>query len=242
MRLRVAVHTRAREIPWRSVHAPGRALCYRMLGEVDPALARTLHEEGWGPHRMVPFGYGPPVFPRATRVRGRYATGGAGYLDLGSPLFALVDAWAKVVIGIPLIDWGGVALNVLGVELMEAPSFESGHATLRTVTPVVVKGSGRGPDGVRTSRQAFLLPGEPEFAAYFATGLRRKAQSIGVDPDVTVEEISWVGARRMVEAGKGAKIGAPLEARLRGAPETLRSLWSWGLGQSTSVGFGWVAA
>ncbi|KJE20031.1 uncharacterized protein predicted to be involved in DNA repair (RAMP superfamily) [Frankia torreyi] len=242
MRLRVAVRSSAKEIPWRSVQTPGRGLCYAMLRQLEPTLARALHDDGWGAHRMVPFGYGPPTFPHATRARGRYTIGGPGYLDLGSPLFALVEAWAKVLVGTPLIEWGGVALRVGGVELIESPSFESGQAVLRTVTPVVVKGSGRGPDGVRTTRQAFLLPGEPEFAGYFAAGLRRKAETIGVDPGVTVEEITWVGARRVVDAGKGAKVGAPLEARLRGAPETLRALWSWGLGQSTSVGFGWVGA
>nr|WP_232295445.1 CRISPR-associated endoribonuclease Cas6 [Parafrankia sp. EUN1f] len=229
-------------MPWQSVQAPGRGLCYGLLRQVAPEVASQLHEQGWGEHRMVPFGFGPPVFPHAPRLKGRYAIGGRGYVELGSPLFALVEAWAKVLAGIPMLDWGGVALHVEGVEVVEAPSFESGRAVLRTVTPVVVKGSGLGPDGVRTTRQAFLLPQEPEFAGYFAQSLRRKAETIGVDPQVALHAVTWVGARRSVDVGKGKKSGAPVEVELRGAAETLRALWSWGLGQSNSAGFGWVAA
>lgn len=242
MRLRVAVRTTARELPWRSVQAPGRGVCYSLLRQIEPATATVLHDQGWGTHGMVPFGFGPPVFPGAARVKGRYAIGGRGYLELGSPLFALVEAWAKVLAGTPMIDWGGVALHVEGIDVIEAPSFESGRAAMRTVTPVVMKGSGLGPDGVRTTRQAFLLPGEPEFAGYFAASLRRRAETIGVDPNITLEEITWIGARRSIDVSQGKKIGAPIGVGLRGAPETLRALWSGGLGQSTSVGFGWVAA
>jgi CRISPR-associated endoribonuclease Cas6 len=191
---------------------------------------------------MAPFGFSPPTFPQAKRVKGQYAIGGRGYLELGSPLFALVEAWAKVLADTPMIDWGGVALHAEGVEIVEAPSFESGMATMRTVTPVVMKGSGRGPDGERTTRQAFLLPWETEFAGYFAQSLRRKAETIGLDPDVALERITWAGAKRSIDVGKGKKVGAPVGVELRGAPDTLRAFWSWGLGQATSAGFGWVAA
>lgn len=237
------MRTAVRELPWGSVQAPGRGLCYSLLRQVEPAVASLLHEQGWGAHRMVPFGFGPPVFPHAARAKGRYAIGGGpGYVELGSPLFALVEAWAKVLADMSMIDWGGVALHVESVDVVEAPSFESGRAVMRTVTPVVMKGSGRGPDGERTTRQAFLLPHEPEFAGYFAQSLRRKAETLGVDPQVVLNAVTWVGARRSIDVGKGKKSGAPVEVELRGAAETLRALWSWGLGQSNSAGFGWVAA
>lgn len=237
------MRTAARELPWQSVQAPGRGLCYGLLRRVEPEVAAQLHEQGWGAHRMAPFGFGPPVFPHAPRVKGRYALGGGpGYVELGSPLFAVVQAWAKVLADTPMLDWGGVALHVHGVEVVEAPSFESGRAVMRTVTPVVMKGSGRGPDGVRTTRQAFLLPQEAEFAGYFAQSLRRKAETLGVDPGVVLHGVTWVGAKRSIDVGKGKKLGAPLEVELQGAPETLRALWSWGLGQANAAGFGWVAA
>lgn len=242
MRLRVSVRTTARELEWRNVQLPGRGLCYGLLAQVEPQVAQILHVDGWGVHRMAPFGFGPPTFPRAKRVAGRYSIGGHGYLELGSPLHAVVEAWAKILAVTPMIDWGGTALHVEGVDIVEAPSFESGFASLRTATPVVMKGSGLGSDGVRTTRQAFLLPTEPEWPGYFAQSLRRKAETIGVDPDVTLETISWVGAKRGMDTAKGKKVGAPVEVGLRGAPETLQALWSWGLGQATSGGFGWVIA
>ncbi|WP_131766349.1 CRISPR-associated endoribonuclease Cas6 [Candidatus Protofrankia californiensis] len=242
MRLRVSIRTTARELEWRNVQLPGRGFCYSLLQKVEPKVAGRIHGEGWGTHRMAPFGFGPPTFPQARRVKGHYAVGGYGYLELGSPLHVVVEAWAKILTTTPMIDWGGVALRVEGVDIVDPPAFADGTATLRTVTPVVMKGSGRGPDGVRTTRQAFLLPWEPEFAGYFAQSLQHKAETIGVDPDVTLEQITWAGAKRSFDTGKGKKAGAQVEVRLRGAPETLGALWSWGLGQATSGGFGWVSA
>ncbi len=242
MRLRVSVRTTARELEWKNVQLPGRGLCYSLLRNVEPKVAENLHGQGWGVHRMAPFGFGSPVFPQARRVKGRYAVGGRGYLELGSPLFAVVEAWAKILAKTPLIDWGGAALHVESVDLVDPPAFGDGIGVLRTVTPVVMKGSGRGPDGLRTTRQAFLLPWEPEFPGYLAQSLQRKAETIGVDPDVTLEQIIWMGAKRSFDVGDGKKIGAPVEVRLRGAPETLGMLWSWGLGQANSAGFGWIAS
>lgn len=189
---------------------------------------------------MVPFGHGAPVFPGAARRRGRYAVGGTGIVELGSPLLAVVRAWAQAVGVRRLIDWGGAAMHVQAVELVDPPGFSSGVAVMRTTTPVVLKGSGRDADGVRTTRQAWLLPGEPEFEGYFAQGLRRKAETLGLDPDVTLERIVWVGAKRSFDVEDGKKVGAPIAVELRGAPPTLAALWSWGLGQANSAGFGWV--
>ena len=57
-----------------------------------------------------------------------------------------------------------------------------------------------------------------------------------------LDAITWVGPKRSFAVADGLKPGAPVEAELRGAPETLRAIWSWGLGQANSAGFGWVAA
>ncbi len=122
------------------------------------------------------------------------------------------------------------------------PSFASGYARLRTTTPVVIKGSGRNGEGQRTTRQAWLMPTEPEFPVYFTGNLRRKAETLGLDPEVSLECITWIGAKRSFAVGDGMKTGAPVEVELRGAPETLQAVWSWGLGQANSAGFGWVAA
>ncbi|MBB6174931.1 CRISPR-associated endoribonuclease Cas6 [Nocardiopsis mwathae] len=242
MRLQLTVRTTASSLPWEHVLKPGRGLVYELLARGAPELGARLHEEGWGDTGMVPFGHSSPVFPAAKRRRGSYAVGGVGLLEFGSPLLEVVEGLAKGLSEQTVMDWGGTALRVLSVDPVEPPEFESGIARLRTKTPVVMKGSGRDDEGVRTTRQAWLLPTEPEFAAYFENNLRRKALTLGLDPDVSVDAITWVGAKRSFAVGNGLYPGAPLEAELRGAPDTLRAVWSWGLGQANSAGFGWVAA
>jgi len=242
VRLRLEIRTNADRLPWAEVLRPGRGLCYELLASGEPTLGARLHEKGWGPYGMVPFGYGAPTFPAAKGRRGVYAVGGQGVLELGSPLLRVVEGWAAALAGRSLLDWGGVAFWVERVEAVEPPAFASGWARLRTATPVVMKGSGRDEHGTRTTRQAWLLPGEPEFDVYFVQNLRRKAETLGVDPDVSLERITWVGAKRSFAVGEGMKVGAPVEVELRASPETLRALWSWGLGQANAAGFGWVMA
>lgn len=242
MRLRVEVTTSASGLPWPDVLRPGRSLIYDLLDRGAPDLGRELHSSGFGPHRMVPFGHSAPVFPGARRRRGSYAAGGDGLVEIGSPVAEVVDGWVRGLAGRELIDWGGVAFQVRKVALLDPPVFSTGRARFRTVTPVVMKGSGRDGDGVRTTRQAWVLPGEPEFGSYFARNLRRKAETLGLDPDVELEAVTWVGPKRSFAVSDGLKPGAAVEAELRGAPETLRAIWSWGLGQANSAGFGWVAA
>jgi hypothetical protein len=70
---------------------------------------------------MVPFGYSAPVFPMARRRRGVYAAGGDGFLELGSPLPDVVEAWAAALTEGELIDWGGVALQVRGISAPDLP-------------------------------------------------------------------------------------------------------------------------
>lgn len=242
MRLRLVVRTRAESVPWREVLRPGRGLAYGWLTSAAPELSTRLHDQGIHPHGMVPFGHGAPRFPLAGRRRGVYAAGGSGTVEFGSPLPEVVEAWARALAGTSLIDWGGVALQVDRVEVVEPPAFESATAILRTTTPVVLKGSGRDTDGVRVTRQAHLLPPDPEFPAYFAGNLRRKAESLGLDPYVSLERIDWIGAKRSFAVKDGMRVGAPIGVEVRGAPETLQALWSWGLGQANAAGFGQVAA
>ncbi|MFI7273205.1 CRISPR-associated endoribonuclease Cas6 [Streptomyces sp. NPDC049879] len=232
--------TSAAELPWGSVLAPGRGLVYDVLGRVAPDLGRQLHEHGMGSHGMVPVGHGAPVFPKARRARGKYAAGGAGVVEFGSPVPEVVHALGEGLARRELLDWGGVALRVTGVEVVSPPSCASGRVRLRTATPVVMKGSGQDENGDRVTRQAWLLPSEPEWAEYFQNNLVRKAETLGLDPGVELESVTWIGAKRSFRVGGGAKPGAPVEAELSGPPETLRALWSWGLGQANAAGFGWV--
>lgn len=240
MRLRLDVVTTAAELPWASVLAPGRGFAYELLARTAPELGSQLHDSGWGPHGMVPIGHGAPLFPVAARQPGVYAAGGPGMVELGSPLPVVVEAWARALRDYEVIDWGGAALRLAGVTVVDPPEFSSGFARMRTQTPVVMKGSGRDGTGVRSTRQAWLLPGEPEFPTYFAQNLRRKAETLGLPVDVELDGITWVGPKRSFAVGNGAKPGAPVEVDLHGDPATLRAIWGWGLGQANAAGFGWV--
>lgn len=240
MRVQLAVTTAATEIPWGSVLAPGRGLVYDVLGREAPKLGQTLHQEGVGPHGMMPVGHSAPVFDQAPRRRGHYAAGGQGVVEFGSPVPAIAEALGKGFTARELLDWGGVALRLVGVQALEPPEFSSGQARMRTVTPVVMKGSGRDADGVRRTREAWVLPTEPEWAEYFQGNLRRKAETLELDPRVELESVTWIGPKRSFRVGEGLKPGAAVEVELSGAPQTLRALWSWGLGQANAAGFGWV--
>ncbi|MGW0587820.1 CRISPR-associated endoribonuclease Cas6 [Streptosporangium sp. NPDC002607] len=242
MRLRIEVATAATELAWAKVLAPGRSLVYDLLAREAPEIGRRFHSEGVGPYRMVPLGHGAPVFPQAKRRRGAYAVGGRGWVELGSPLFEVVTVLAQGVKQRELLDWGGAAFRVLNVAAVEPPGFESGRGRFRTSTPVVMKGTGRAESGQRITRQAWLLPTDPEFPVFFQRNLRRKAETLGLDPEVSLTEISWVGSKRSFAVSQGAKPGAPIEVELTGPPETLQAIWSWGLGQANAAGFGWISA
>ena len=253
MRLHLYVHTAAKEIPWPAVLQPGRGLAYSLLAQAAPELGERLHAQGHGCHHMAPFGHGAPIFPTAQRERGHYPADGRGAVEFGSPLPEVVEALARGLSTTRVLDWGGVALVVDGVEVLEPPAFASGHATFMAVTPVVMKASGRDATGTRVSRQAWVLPGEPEWDVYFAGNLRRKAETLGLDAGVVLESIGRIGPKRSFVTGGsgpssgrvrhvGKKVGAPVTVGVSGPPEALAAIWSWGIGQANSAGFGWVAA
>ncbi|MDI5973725.1 CRISPR-associated endoribonuclease Cas6 [Streptomyces sp. SL13] len=248
VRLRVDFHTGARQLPWDSVLAPGRALAYGLLERGAPELGARLHTKGWGPHGMVPFGHGAPVFPAARSRRGVYAADGPGIVELGSPLLAVVEGWAKALAGMPVLAWGETAFIVDRVEPVEAPEFPSGRAVFRTVTPVVTKAVlERDASGARVPGSVWRLPGEPEWDVYVQNNLRRKAESLGLDPGVTLESVRWVGRKRSfavasASGGGGKKPGACVEVTVSGPPETLSAIADWGLGQANAAGMGWIGA
>lgn len=239
MRLQIEVSTRATEIPWDAVLAPGRSFLYGLLVETAPKLGERLHGKGWGPHGMVPFGHSAPMFPRATRRRGVYAVGGQGFLEVGSPLPEVIEAWAAALSKTKIVDWGGVALQVRGVSVPDLPDAR-GTIRLRASTPVVMKGSGRDESGKRVTRQAWVLPGEPEWGVYVAQNLRRKAETLGLTPDIELDHVTWVGPQRSFAVKAGRKPGAAVEVEVSGSGEMLAAVRDWGLGQANSAGMGWV--
>lgn len=238
MRFRLEITTVATELPWRCVLTPGRGVAYDLLNRVAPQLGCELHERGMRPFGMVPFGHGAPLFPTARRRRGKYVTGGPGYVEFGSPVAAVVEAWATALRGQNLVDWGGVAFRVVRFDAIDPPNYSSGRATIRTETPVVLK---TGIDE-RGGRTPWVLPTEPEFPSCLLHNLRHKAETLDLSPEIDLDAITWTGPKRTFAVGHGAKPGAAVEVRLTGEPETLQAIWSWGLGESNTAGFGWIGA
>jgi len=240
MRVMVEVATAATELDWRWVHAPGRGIIYNLLSRAAPLLATVLHDKGWGPYRMRPIGYGAPLFPYAGRRKGTYAVGGPGLVEFGSPVESIAEVLAEEISRQRYLDWGGVEFHVTRVGVLEPPSFSDGRARMRTRTPVLMKG--RDGYGRSPAREGWLLPNEPGFSEYFVRNLTRKAETLGLEPDIRLTSILGVGPKRSFSVGRGAKPGATIDVELEGDPDILRALWSWGLGQSNSADFGWVAA
>lgn len=241
MRLRIEVTTRAPVIPWDDVLRPGRGVVYHLLDRSWPELAGRLHGQGFGRHRMVPFGYGAPVFPGARPRRGQYAAGGGGTWELGSPIPGVASAAMEALAGQAMLGWAGIPLRVGRMTLMAPPPFDSGRAEFRTCTPVVVRALVPARAGV-DRRRADLLPYEDGFVAAFEHNLRHKAETLDLEPDIAVERLTWVGAKRSFAVKEGRQVGAPIGVELRGSPVLLRALWCWGLGQANSAGFGWITA
>ncbi len=240
MRLRIAVTTRATSIPWDEMLRPGRGLIYNLLAETAPDLATHLHDQGQHARQMAPFGHGPPIFPRTRRRPGVYAAGGRGYVEFGSPVPGIVETWIEALSQHTILDWGGVALNVKQLVPLAPPSFTTGRAQLRTATPVVLKTSTRnGAKNLTGSSQ--VLPYEEGFTVAFEHNLRHKADTLGLDQDIAVERITWIGPKRSLAVKSGRRTGAPITVELRGSPPFLRALWCWGLGEANSAGFGWVS-
>ncbi|MCK2245193.1 MULTISPECIES: CRISPR-associated endoribonuclease Cas6 [unclassified Crossiella] len=243
MRLRCQVFTRAQQIPWDALMPKGRGVFYDALRDIDPALAQQLHDIGIGPRGLTPLGYCPPRFDKAkTRGAGIYRAGGQGIVEVGSPLLHITQALAEGLTAQRIWDWGGVALQVGTITPVLPPRFATGTALMRSQTPVMLRSTARDESG-QLRRNNYLLPGDPEWVPYLQINLQRKAEALDLDPDISVEEVTWIGARRrFTTSATGAKTGAPVEVRLSGAPATLQAIWSWGLGLSCSGGWGWVQA
>ena len=159
-RIRISIHTRAREIPWDEWLRPGRSLLYSWLHKQNPQLSSELHRS----LRMAPFGYSAPMFPQAQPQPGVYAAGGHGVWEIGTIQRQVAKAWLQTLESKPLLNWGGVALTVTGWEVMRPPRrIGTGRVTFTTATPVVVR---------TTEELLRVVPNELREASY-ALGVRK---------------------------------------------------------------------
>ncbi|WP_030225710.1 CRISPR-associated endoribonuclease Cas6 [Actinoalloteichus caeruleus] len=242
MRVRLQLSSQATRIPWDQVLRPGRGVIYHLLEATAPELGARLHES----NDPMPAGHGAPVFPNAPRVPRTYAVRGLGYLELGSPLPGLAESWHEELTRRKVLDWGGTALHIEGADLLAPPAFDAGVADFATETPVVLRLLP--PDSPRTAggevgRRPSLpnvLPYEEGFAEALLHNLRRKLDTLKLDSDIKLSEVTPTGPKRSFAIGRGRQAGATVRVRVHGEPDSLRALWAWGLGARNSGGFGWI--
>lgn len=229
-RLRVRVHTRAREIPWDDLLRPGRSLIYSWLHRHNPQAAAEIHD-GRG---MAPFGYSYPTFPDAARREGVYAAGGHGWWDVGTTDARIARALAATLTAKPLVNWGGVALTVTGIDLVRPPVWPR-RVTWLTATPLVVRAT-------KEQGSRCLLPDDPSWLPALRASLRSRARAAGVDGADANVWLRWAGGSRAlgVSGSDVPRVGSVVRVQVQGSPGLLTVLWSTGLGQQTGAGFGWV--
>lgn len=225
------------ELAWDDIHKPGQRIVYEALRAHDPELGAALHEHGWGTYGLVPFGFQPPVFPAGKRQPKRYPTGGPGTIGFATPLPRVAAALARTIQAGQVLGWGGLDITVAAVRADDA-SYGAGKAIWRTTTPVIVKGRGKPRPG-KSSQPNFLLPQDPEWGTYLVSNLERKAATFELPDDIDVKVLDH-GPRRLFRVGKNARIGVTATVEVHAAPDTLRLIHDWGLGQGNSAGFGWV--
>lgn len=158
-------------------------------------------------------------------------------MEIGTPLARLGRAVLEGLRDREYLDWGGVALRVTGVHVIPPPAgITRGYVSWRTATPVCLRNTVRG-------QTVYVLPGERGYEACLAGNLRRKAETLGLPPDLVVCGIPWAGTPRtyLTTRDGGPRTGVRLRVNLRGHPDVLKALWCWGLGHGTGAGFGWVA-
>lgn len=228
MRFRVDVSAGSPGIPWSEVHGPARAVGYALIGSQDEQLAAQLHDHGWGGSSLRPLGVSPPLFQRAPRRRGVYATSDHGSVWFGSPVPRIAAALLAGVAGRSEIRWGSVPLAVKGVQLEDTPDHQGGQVVFRSLTPVLVR-----------YESQFVLPDHEAYEDRLRHNLVHRADLLGLPNEVDLEVLN-AGPRRRFEVQGAPRIGATIRVRVTAAPELLDALYVGGIGLATVQGFGWL--
>lgn len=229
MRVRVDVTTEAPSMRWEDVHGPARAVVYGLLGEHDPELARSLHDEGWRGHPLKPIGLTSPQFRGAQRRKGVYTTSQDGSVWFGSPVPEIASALVAALACRKEIAWGPVRLHLRGFTVdFGTPAPARGPVELTTATPVVIRHEGRD-----------LLPGDEHFIPRMEQNLAHKADLLGL-PAPRALRVLEAGPRRRFSVRGAPRIGAHVRVALDADPRFTDAIRSWGLGLDTLQGFGWI--
>ncbi|GAA1152552.1 hypothetical protein GCM10009654_05100 [Streptomyces hebeiensis] len=228
MRVRVDVDADVPSMGWEHVHGPARAVMYELLGSQDPALARSLHDDGWKGQPLKPLGLTAPQFKGAPRKRGVYTTSPEGSVWLGSPVPEIAAVLVAALASRTEIMWGPARLRMRGFTVDVGAPVADGPVELETATPVVVKHEGR-----------YLLPGEPHYVARLQHNLAHKADILGL-PAPSGLRVLEAGPRRRFTVRGAPRIGARVRVGMEADARFVDAVRSWGLGLDTVQGFGWI--
>ncbi|MEU9605408.1 CRISPR-associated endoribonuclease Cas6 [Streptomyces sp. NPDC048057] len=229
MRIKVDVQADQPSLSWEDVHGPARAVVYRLLEEHDPALAQSLHDEGWHGHPLKPIGITSPQFKGAPRKRGVYTTSQAGSIWLGSPVPEIASALVAALARRTEIVWGAARLPIQGFTVeVGTPTPAQGVVEMETATPVVVRHDGRE-----------LLPRDEHFVERLQHNLTHKADVLGL-PAPRGLRVLEAGPRRRFSVRGAPRIGAQVRVAMEADPRFVDAIRSWGLGLDTVQGFGWI--
>ncbi|MFE0423346.1 CRISPR-associated endoribonuclease Cas6 [Streptomyces sp. NPDC058953] len=229
MRMRVDVLTDTPWLKWDDVHRPARGVVYGLLEEHDPALARSLHDEGWGGHPLKPVGVTSPQFKGAPRKRGVYTTSPQGSVWFGSPVPEIAAALVSALARRAEIVWGAAHLRVQGFTVeVSAPGPTAGLVELETATPVVLRREGRE-----------LLPDDAHYVERLEHNLTHKADVLGLPAPHRLRVLE-AGPRRRFTVRGAPRTGAQVRVSMEADPRFVDAIRSWGLGLDTVQGFGWI--
>ncbi|WDN51949.1 CRISPR-associated endoribonuclease Cas6 [Streptomyces clavuligerus] len=223
------VATDAPHLTWADVHGPARAVVYRLLEEHDPAIARSLHDDGWRGHPLKPIGVTSPQFKGAPQKNGVYTTSPHGAIWFGSPVPEIAAALVTALARRTEIVWGNARLRVRGFSIeVAAPAPVEGLVELETATPVVVRHERRE-----------LLPGDEHYIERLAHNLTHKADVLGLPAPRSLRLLK-AGPRRRFSVRGAPRIGAQVRVSMEADPRFVDAIRSWGLGLDTVQGFGWI--
>lgn len=229
------------------------AWIYKVIGQADPAFAHFLHSQGYadGNKQFKLFAYSPLKFGKPTLWKER------ALFELNTDRvelhvgFYLPDAAERFIVGlfnqqeVYLGDrFNGIELAVSQIERLPEPA---PTATMRYRATSAVVVSARTDD---SKYARYLSPTDEGYAQMLKNNLLQRWATIpGATPLPADFDFDWRVTNEPKSKLVTIKPGTPFESKVRGyvysfdltAPEALHQLiGSTGLGEKSSMGFGWV--